>query len=171
MRITDWSSDVCSSDLPGLCKDRVRFVGDAVAFVVAETVAAAKDAAELIEVDYDPLPAVTDAKAALAPDAPRVWDEVPGNVCVDFELGNADAGEAAFAKADHVTRMEVVNNRVTAVPIETRGAIGVYDRAKEHYTLICSTQNIHANRNELAEQVLGIPKEKMRKEIGRASCR
>src|SRR3546814_6770785 len=163
MRITDWSSDVCSSDLPGLCKDRVRFVGDAVAFVVAETVAAAKDAAELIEVDYDPLPAVTDAKAALAPDAPRVWDEVPGNVCVDFELGNAEAVEAAFAKADHVTRMEVVNNRVTAVPIETRGALGVYDRAKAHSTMLLPTQKIQHNPNEPPEQVLGKP------EQGRAS--
>src|SRR3546814_2385529 len=79
-----------------------------------------------------------------------------------YEMRISDWSSGVCSSDLHVTRMEVVNNRVTAVPIETRGAIGVYDRAKEHYTLICSTQNIHANRNELAEQVLGIPKEKMR---------
>src|SRR3546814_16883452 len=106
---------------PGLCKDRVRFVGDAVAFVVAETVAAAKDAAELIEVDYDPLPAVTDAKAALAPDAQRVWDEVPGNVWGDFELGNAEAVEAGLAKEDHGKGQGEGHKRGTGGPNEKRG--------------------------------------------------
>ena len=145
---------------PGLVGDRVRFVGDAVAFVVAETIEAAKDAAELIEVDYDPLPAVTDAKAALESDAPLVWDDVPGNLCVDYEAGDAAAVDAAFAGAAHTVSLDLVNNRVAAVPIETRGAIGQYDG--DAFTLIASTQNVHTNRDHMAERIFGIAPEKLR---------
>ena len=147
---------------PGLVRDRVRFVGDAVAFIVAETIAAARDAAELIEIDYEPLPVVTDAKAALEPGAPLVWDDVPGNLCVDYEAGDEAAVDAAFAKAERTVSLDLVNNRVTAVPLETRGAIGQYDGETEAFTLISSTQNVHVNRNQIAESILGIPAEKLR---------
>ncbi len=147
---------------PGLVADRVRFVGDAVAFVVAESIAAARDAAELIEIDYEPLPAVTDAATALAPGAPLVWDDVPGNLCVDYEAGDAAAVDAAFAEAAHTVAFDVYNNRLTAVPIEPRGAIGRYHADTDSFTLISSTQNIHANRNEFAKHVFGIPPDRIR---------
>jgi carbon-monoxide dehydrogenase large subunit len=145
----------------GLVATRVRFVGDAVAAVVAETPAAARDAAELIDVDYEPLPAVVTATEALAAGAPLVWDDIPGNLCVDFEAGDVEAVERAFADAAHIARVSVDNQRVTAVPIENRGAIGSYDAAGERYTLVFASQNVHANRNQLAENVLHIPTDRL----------
>ncbi|MFQ6016749.1 MAG: xanthine dehydrogenase family protein molybdopterin-binding subunit [Kiloniellaceae bacterium] len=147
---------------PALVTERVRFVGDAVAFVVAETMEAAKDAAELIDVDYEPLPAVTRAEDALEPGAPLVWDQVPGNLCVDFEAGDEAAVDAALARADHVVALDLANNRVTAVPIETRGAIGQYHRGNDSFTLITSAQNIHANRDQIAEHIFRVPRGKLR---------
>ena len=147
---------------PGLVADRVRCVGDAVAFVVAESTAAARDAAELIDIDYEPLPAVTDAAAALEPGAPLVWDDVPGNLCIDYEAGDAATVEAAFAEAAHTLAFDVVNNRLAAVPMEPRGAIGSYDADTESFTLISSAQNVHANRNEIAERVFGISPDRLR---------
>ena len=147
---------------PGLVGDRVRFVGDAVAFVVAESAAAAKDAAELIEIDYAPLPAVTDVRRATEPGAPAVWDHLPDNVCIDYEAGDEAAVEAAFAAAAHVTSLDLVNNRVTAVPIEPRGAIGRYDGEAGHFTLIASSQNVHGNRNQIAKEIFGVDPENMR---------
>ena len=145
-----------------LAGERVRHVGEAVAFIVAETLEAAKDAAELVEVDYTALPAVVDAAKALEPGAPPVWDDVPGNLCVDFEAGDEAAVDAAFAAADRVVALDLVNNRVTALPLETRGAIGRYDRGSEDFTLITSAQNVHVNRDQLAEQVFGVAREKIR---------
>ena len=147
---------------PPLADGRVRYVGEAVAFIVAETLAAAKDGAELVEVDYHPLPAAIDARRALAPGAPRVWDDVPGNLCVDFEAGDAAAVEAAFARAHRLVALDLVNNRVTAAPVETRGAIGQYESASGDFTLITSAQNVHVNRDELADKVFGVPREKIR---------
>ena len=147
---------------PPLADGTVHFVGEAVAFIVAETLEAARDAAELVEVDYHPLPAVTDAAKALEPGAPLVWDHVPGNLCVDFEAGDAAAVEAAFAGAARVVALDLVNNRVTAVPLEARGAIGRYDRADGAFTLITSAQNVHANRDDLADKVFGVAREKIR---------
>jgi carbon-monoxide dehydrogenase large subunit len=147
---------------PPLADGRVRYVGEAVAFIVAETLAAAKDGAELVEVDYAPLPAVTDARRALEPDSPLVWDDVPGNLCVDFEAGDRAAVEAAFARADRLVALDLLNNRVTAAPVETRGAIGRYDPADGAFTLISSAQNVHVNRDELADTVFGVPREKIR---------
>lgn len=147
---------------PGLAKDRVRFVGDPVAFIAAETLAAARDAAELLEIEYEELPAVTDAMEALAPGAPLVWDDVPGNLCVEFVAGDKAAVEAAFAQADRVVALDVPINRLSATPLEPRAAIGQYDRAKDAYTLISNAQNIHANRNQLAEKVLRVAPEKIR---------
>ena len=114
--------------------DRVRHVGTAVAFVIAESLAAAKDAAERIVVDYDVLPAVTDAKAALAPDAPRLYDDIR-NVVIDAEVGDAAAVERAFEKAAYVTRLDTWINRVTGVPMEPRAAVGIYEPTSGRYTL------------------------------------
>ena len=146
----------------GLVATRARFVGDAVAAVVAESSDAARDAAELIEVVYRPLAAVMTAGEALAPGAPLVWDDIPGNLCVRFEAGDAGTVEAAIAGAAHVVSMCVDNQRVTAAPIETRGAIGDYDPVDDRLVLVCASQNVHANRNQLAEQVLHVSTQQLR---------
>ncbi len=147
--------------------DRVRHVGTAVAFVIAETVAQAKDAVEKIAVDYEPLPAVVEAKAAVEPNAPRLYDNLP-NVMIDAEVGDADAVADAFARAAHVTRLDTWINRVTGVPMEPRAALGVYDAASGRYTLYAGSGGIVRQKKELA-QILGVPFESVRvvaKEIG-----
>lgn len=136
-----------------LAVDKVRHAGEAVALVVAETYAQARAAADLIFVDYDDLPVVTTPQAALAPGAPRLWDHLPDNVCLDFSLGTPDETEAAFADAAHVISLELVNNRVTAVPMEPRGCLAAYDASSGRYTLWNSSQNIHANRGIFAEML------------------
>ncbi|MDA0997575.1 MAG: xanthine dehydrogenase family protein molybdopterin-binding subunit [Proteobacteria bacterium] len=141
--------------------DRVRHVGEIVAVVVAETRDIAKEALDAIEVYYAPLPAVTGLKQAAAEGAPQVWDLAPGNVCLDFGLGNEEAQKKAFAEADHIVTLDLVNNRVTAVPIEPRGAVAGYDAASENFTLWNSSQNIHANRDTIAEAALKIDKSKL----------
>ena len=145
-----------------LAVDAVHHVGEAVALVVAETRAQAEEALELIEVDYEDLPAVTHQTAALGEGAPQLWPEAPGNFCMDYELGNRAAVEEAFAKADHVVTLDLVNNRVTGVPLEPRGVVGVYDRASDTYTLWNASQNIHANREIIAQQIANIPAAKVR---------
>ncbi|MFQ5983876.1 MAG: xanthine dehydrogenase family protein molybdopterin-binding subunit, partial [Woeseiaceae bacterium] len=155
-------SPVPTPPRPALVKDCVRFVGDAVAFIVAETLAAAKDAVELIHIDYDPLPAVTDAKQAIEPGAPLVWEDIPGNLCVDFEAGDKATVDATFAHAERIVSVDLVNNRVTAAPIEPRAAIGQYDREQDKFTLISNAQNIHAIRNQLAEKIFRVPSERIR---------
>ena len=147
--------------------DRVRHVGTAVAFVIAQSVAAAKDAAERIVVDYAPLPAVTDAKAAVEPGAPRLYDDLP-NIMIDAEVGDAAATAAAFARAAHVTRLDTWINRVTGVPMEPRAALGVYDAASGRYTLYAGSGGIVRQKKELAA-ILGVPVESVRviaREIG-----
>jgi carbon-monoxide dehydrogenase large subunit len=147
--------------------DRVRHVGTAVAFVIAESVAAAKDAAEHIVVDYMPLPAVTEAKAAVAQDAPRLYDDLP-NIMIDAELGDAAATAAAFARAAHVTRLDTWINRVTGVPMEPRAAVGIYDPASGRYTLYAGSGGIVRQKKELAA-ILGVPFDDVRviaREIG-----
>lgn len=145
-----------------LAIDRVRYVGEPVALVVAETQQIASEAVALIEVDYDPLPAVTDPVAALEDGAPQLWDGISNNLCVDFELGDAAATEAAFARADNVVSIDIANNRVTAVPIEPRGAVARYDADSDSFVLYNATQNVHANRDAFAEQVLHIDKSRLR---------
>lgn len=145
-----------------LAIDRVRHVGDPVAFVVAETLAAARDAAELMEIEYEPLPAVVGTAAALDPGAPLVWNEAPGNLCLDWELGDAAAVEAAFRRAAHRTRLDLVNNRIIVSAIEPRGAIGVHDAALDRYTLYSSTQGAHVVRDVLADDVFHIARERIR---------
>src|SRR5580693_4842256 len=115
-----------------LSTDRVRHVGAAVAFVIAETAAAAKDAAEKVVVEYEPLPAVTDALAAVELGAPRLYDDLP-NIMIDAEVGDAKATAEAFARAAHVTRLDTWINRVTGVPMEPRAAVGSYDAASGRY--------------------------------------
>jgi carbon-monoxide dehydrogenase large subunit len=147
---------------PPLVRDRARFVGDYVAFVVAETLDQAKDAAELIEVDYEPLPAVTDAAAAAAPDAPAVWDECGDNVCFVQRMGNKDKVDAIFDAADHVTAFDLPVSRLAQNPMETRAALGAYDRFNDRYTLYSGTQAPHDTRNFLAEHVMKLPIAKLR---------
>ena len=131
-----------------LAQDRVRHVGDPMAFVVAETAEAAREAAELIDVQYHALPAVVDAVSGMASDAPQLWDEAPGNVTYRFQKGDKAAVDAAFASAPHVVSIEIVNNRLIIAPIETRGAIGVIDDGILH--LIASAAGVHGMRDVLA---------------------
>jgi carbon-monoxide dehydrogenase large subunit len=145
-----------------LAVDAVHHVGEAVALVVADTRAHAEEALELIEVDYEDLPAVTHQTAALGEAAPQLWPEAPGNFCIDYELGNRAAVEEAFAKADHVVTLEIVNNRLTGVPMEPRGALAAYDKVADSCTLWNASQNIHANRAIIAQQILNIPAAKVR---------
>jgi carbon-monoxide dehydrogenase large subunit len=151
---------VVPPDYP-LAIDKVRHAGEGVALVVAETRAAAIDAADLVTVDYEPLPAVTDAAGALAPGAPTIWDEAPGNVCVDGDRGAREAVEAAFARAAHVTRMEIRNNRVTGLPLEPAAALGLYDAATDRSTLRAGGQGILIQKRALCA-VFGIDESKMR---------
>jgi carbon-monoxide dehydrogenase large subunit len=147
---------------PALVHDRVRWVGDYVAFVVAETYRQAVDAAELIAVDYEPLLALTVTADALAPDAPRVWDDCPDNICFVERLGDQAAADAAFARARHVVRHRFVINRVTAATMEPRGSIGDYRAGDGHYTIYTTLQRAHAFRAELAQSVLKVPESRVR---------
>jgi aerobic carbon-monoxide dehydrogenase large subunit len=147
---------------PLLARDRVRYVGDAVAFVVAQTLNQAKDAAELIEIDYHPLPAVISAEAALAPDAVPVWDANPGNEAFFHEIGDKIAVDSAFAKADHIVRHEAVINRVTANSMEPRGCLAQYDRDQDRYTIRCTIQSVHATRAALADRIFKLPQHQFR---------
>jgi carbon-monoxide dehydrogenase large subunit len=146
---------------PALAEDRVRHVGDPVALVVAETLAQARDAAEAILVDYAPLPAVTDGAAALAADAPQVWPQAPGNLAFRFRKGDAAAVAAAFARAEAVVALDLVNNRVTAAPIEPRAALARWDAATQSFQLEVTGQGVHAMRDQLAT-VFGIPPDRIR---------
>ncbi len=147
---------------PVLTIDRVRHVGDPVAVVVAETPAQARDAAELIRVDYVEEPAVTDPAAALRPGAPQVRDEAPGNLCYDWHLGDLAAVDAALAKAARVVRLDLVNNRLVPNAIEPRAAIGEFDRATGEHTLYTTSQNPHVIRLLMGAFVLHIPEAKLR---------
>ena len=144
-----------------LASDRARHVGEPVAFVVAETLAAARDATEVVSVDYDPLPCVVDAVAALAPSAPQLWDGVPDNRSFRFEKGDRSAVETAIAAATHVVELELVNNRVIVAPLEHRGAIGEYDAATESFHLMLSGQGVHGIRQPLADTVFRVPPERI----------
>ena len=135
--------------------DKARFVGEAVAMVVAESVHAARDAAELVSVDYEPLPAVTMAAAAVESDAPRVWEERGSNACIDADVGDAAATEAAFARAAHVVRIATWIQRVAASPMEPRAAAGAFDAATKRYTLYAGSGGVVRQKRELAV-ILGI---------------
>ncbi len=147
---------------PILVTGKVRAVGDRVAFVVAETLAQAQAAAELIEVDYEILPAVASVEDAVKPGAPAVWDDCPGNVSFTLAFGNKDATDAAFAKARHVVSLRLESNRISANAIEPRAAIGDYNPADGSYTLYATSQNPHGNRSQLASNVLKVPETRLR---------
>ncbi len=146
---------------PALVKDRVRWAGDYVAFVVAETLLQAQDAAELIAVDYEPLPAVVSTAEASAQGAPRVWDECPDNIGFVQLFGDKAATDAAFARADHIVKHRFVINRVTAASMEPRGSIGDYNAAEDRYTVYTTLQRAHPFRAELAP-ILKVPESKIR---------
>jgi len=143
---------------PALAHGRVRHVGDPVAFVVAETALAARDAAEQMVVDYTPLPCVVDAAAALAPGAPQLWDT--GNESYRFQRGDPAAVQAAFASADHVVEIEVVNNRLVIAPIENRAAIGRWMDGV--FDLFVSAASVHAIRDQLADRVFRCRRDQVR---------
>jgi carbon-monoxide dehydrogenase large subunit len=147
---------------PVLLADRVRCVGDHVAFVVAETEAQARDAAELVAVDYEPLAALVDLEQAAQAGAPKIWDDCPnGNVAVTIGFGDKAATDAAFAKAKHVAKVRLVNNRITANPIEPRSAVGVHDAADGKYTLHTTSQDPHSVRAAVSA-ALHLPESKIR---------
>jgi len=148
-----------------LAHDKARYVGEAVVMVIAETVAAAKDGAELVDVDYAALPAVTNTVAAAQPDAPRVWDEAASNVCVDAEAGDREATETAFARAAHRVRLETWVQRVTGVPMEPRAAVCAYDTATQRYTLHAGSGGAVRLKNDLAT-VLDVPAQSVRVVMG-----
>jgi aerobic carbon-monoxide dehydrogenase large subunit len=145
-----------------LAGNKVRHVGDPVAFVVAETRDIARDAAELVAVDYRILPAVVDGPAALLPRAPLLWDEAPGNLSYLFERGDKQAVEAAMARAAHVVEIELVNNRLVVAPIEPRAAIGSYDTASDSFDLLLTGMGVQSLQAQLADSVFRLPRERMR---------
>ena len=147
---------------PSLAKGKVRFVGEAVACVVAETALQAKDAVEAVELDIEELPAVTSPAEALASGAPQIHDGVPGNLALDFHYGDGEAVEKAFAEAAHVTRLEIVSNRIVVNPMEPRSAIGSYDPASQRWTLNVGCQGVIGLRGGLARDVLGVTPDKVR---------
>jgi carbon-monoxide dehydrogenase large subunit len=139
-----------------LAVDKVRFVGQAVVLVVADTLATAKDAAELVAIDYEVLPAVVDTAQAAEPDAPRIWDHLGSNIFLDAEIGDAAGTERAFAGATHVARLETWVQRVTGVPMEARTAVGNYDPQSERYFLHAGSGGVVRQKHELAA-MLGVP--------------
>ena len=155
-------AEVVTPMRPALTGDRVRYVGDYVALVVAETVDVARDAAEAIEVTYDALPFVTDTACAAQSGVPQIWPEAPGNVCVDWSKGDADGVDAAFSAADQIVRLRVINNRIVVNSMEPRGAIGEFDPGTGRYTLHAVNQIPHRIRRHLCDSVLNIPQSDLR---------
>ena len=147
---------------PALAVGRVRHVGDPFAVVIAETLEQARDAAELIVADISPLAVVGDAATAASPGAPSIFEEAPGNVCLDFFLGDEDATEKAFAAAHHVSRMSIVNTRMVVNAMEPRAAIAEYDSGTEKFTLHVPSQGVSGFRNVMANAIFKVPPANMR---------
>src|SRR2546426_9586171 len=144
-----------------LASDKVRFVGDPVACVVADSAVQAKDAAEAVELDIEPLPAVALASAATKPGAPQLYDDVPGNVALDFLFGEPEKVAEAFRNAFHVSKLTLRNTRVVVAAMEPRSALCAYDAAAGRWTLTAPGQGVFAMRNQLAD-ILGVPQDKVR---------
>ena len=140
-----------------LAHDRVRYVGEPVAFVIAHTASAAQDAAERVTIDYEALPAVVEAVDALAPGAPLLWDTVPGNLAFRFRKGDPAAVAAGLHAAAHVAELELVNNRIIVAPLEHRGALAEWDEATGTLSLLVSGQGVHGLRRDLAHAVFHLP--------------
>ena len=147
---------------PALCRDRVRFVGDLVALVVAERLDQARDAAEAVEVDYRALPVCVDPARARDADAPLLHDQAPRNTCRVWQLGNAAETDAAFAGAHHVAKIDLINNRKVPNAIEPRATLADYDSGTDSLTVYTTSQNPHITRLLLAAFVLGMPEHKVR---------
>src|SRR6266436_545584 len=160
--LTRRDGSVFKPPYPALAKDRVRWVGDYVAFVVAETMHQAMDAAELIEVDYESLPAIVSTADATAPGAPLVFDDCPNNICFVQLFGDKAATDSAFARAAHVVKHRLVINRVTAASMEPRGCVGSYSPFDGRYTLYTTLQRTFSFREELCRCVLKVPENKVR---------
>ena len=153
---------------PLLPMDKARFVGEAIAIVVAETVDQAKDAAELVEIDYEPLPAIVGVAAALESGAALLWEDRASNVLIDATLGDEASTAAAFARATHVVKFETLCQRVTGVPMEPRAALGHYDAGADRYTLYSGSGGVHRQKDSLAG-VLGVAPDRVRvvnREVG-----
>ena len=147
---------------PVLAQGKVRYVGDAIAMVIAETKQQAKDAAEALVIDIETLPAVATLRAAIAPGAPLVHDDAKGNVCYDWHLGDKEAVEAAFKQAYKIAKIDLTNNRLIPNPMEPRAAIGEYDVSSGEYTLHTTSQNPHVIRLLMGAFVLHVPEHKLR---------
>lgn len=145
-----------------LCVDRVRHVGDPIALVLADSLLDAKNAGELVEIDYEPLPAIVGSAQARATGAPLVWAEAPGNLCADWEIGDRLSVEAAFASATKVVDIDIINNRLVANPMEPRAARAQYDIATGKYILYTTSQNPHTVKSMLCGSVLNIPDDDLR---------
>lgn len=158
-----WGGPKGYATLRPVLADRARCVGERIAFVVAETEAQARDAAELVEVEYDPLPAAIDVEEAAQSAAPKLWSDNPnGNIGVTIAFADKTATDAAFAAARHVVKLRLYNNRVTATAIEPRAALGMYDAASDSYTLYTASQDPHGLRSSLASAIFNIPETKIR---------
>ena len=149
-------------EFPLLVRDRVRFVGDAIAFVVADSVNLAKSAAELIEVDFELLEVSADIASTLDAGAPLVWPDRSNNLAYEAGIGDAEKADAAFAQAERTCRLSLINNRLVANYMETRGCVAEYDGDADHLTLTVATQGVHSIRAVIADQILRIPQEKLR---------
>jgi carbon-monoxide dehydrogenase large subunit len=154
-------SPLLQTNRMALATDKVRFVGDPVAFVVAETLAQARDAAEAVELDIEPLPAVTNAEEATKPGAPQLYDHIPNNVALDYHYGDTAKIDAAFAGAAHVTKLDIVNTRVAVVSMEPRVALASYDKTTERFTIRVPTQGVSGNKVTFAK-ILNVPNDKVR---------
>ncbi len=148
--------------MPILAVDRVRYIGEGIAIVVAETPLQALDAAEAVELDLDPLPAVSDVARALAPDAPAIWLDAPGNVALDWADGDAAAVDTAIADAAYVAQIQLHDTRLAPSAMEPRAAIGAWDAADGRYTLVACTQGVAVVRRLLADHVFQVPRTDIR---------
>jgi len=146
---------------PALANGRARHVGDPIAFIVADTAEEARDAAELVEMDYEPLPAVMSGRAALADGAPQIWTEAPGNVAFHIQRGDREAVKRAMARSDHIVEIEVMNNRLVVAPVEPRAGVAHYDKATRTIDLLLTGQGVHGIRRQLAETVFKVPPERI----------
>lgn len=151
-----------TKDIPLLCDGRVRHVGDAIAFVVADSIAQAQEAAEAIEVDFEMRDAIIDTEGSLADGAPQVHDDIAGNVAFEVAMGNADKTKEAFEGAPHVTELKLINNRLVCNYMEMRGCIAEWSQEEDRYTLTAGSQGVHGMRNAIAKPCLNVEPEKLR---------
>lgn len=158
--------DMVSAPYFPMASEVVRFVGEAVAVVIAESRRLGDDAAEQVAVDYEPLPAVANIEDAMRPGAPLVWKDAPGNIAAQTTFGKQAECDAAFAKAKHITRIDVVNQRLVPVSMEPRGTVAEFDKASGRLTLWTSCQNPAGLQGTLADSILNMPKDKVRVRVG-----